>query len=158
MIRANWEDGEDIRYAAVDSADQDGVEHLKRGHLIVKEPKKSRIGQIDAIKQRLKVDETGKPSIFFFRDRMLHPPDEDLRQEYRPLDVTGEFLSCVYDENVTYTDKDEESIKGNHHGIDSTAYLLLSLEQFATIGSGRVLHATNGLNVPAGVVPPSNRR
>ena len=106
MMRANWEDGEDIRYAAVDSADQDGVKHLKRGRLIVKEPKKSRIAQIDAIKQRLKVDETGKPSIFFFRDRMLHPPDEDLRQEYRPLDVTDEFLSCVYDENVTYTDKD----------------------------------------------------
>ncbi len=158
MIEENCDDDDYIRYAAVDSADQDGVEHLRRARLTVKEPKKSRIGQIDAIKQRLKVDKTGEPSIFFFRDRMLHPPDEDLRQEYRPLDVTDEFLSCVYDENVTYTDKDEESIKGDHHGIDSTAYLLLSLEQFATIGSGAVLHATGSSNAPAGVVPPSDRR
>ncbi len=158
MIEANCEDEEYIRYAAVDCADQDGVEHLRRARLTVKEPKKSRIAQIDAIKQRLKVDETGEPAIFFFRDRLVHPPDEDLRQEYRPLDVTDEFLSCVYDENVTYTDKDDEAIKGDHHGIDSTAYLLLSLEQFVTIGSGAVLHATGRTDAPAGIGPQRNRR
>ncbi len=153
MIEENTEDEEHIRYAAVDSADQDGVEHLRRARFTVKEPKKSRIAQIDAIKQRLKVDETGKPAIFFFRNRLVHSPDENLRQEFRPLDVTDELLSCVYDDNVTYTDKDDEAIKGDHHGIDSTAYLLLSLEQFATIGTGAVLHATGRTDAPAGIGP-----
>ena len=158
MIKANIEKKEPVYYAAVDSADQDGVEHLKRIRMNVKQPKKSRIGQIEAIKKRLKVDETGQPAIFFFRDRLLHPPDAYLKEHYRPTDVTEEFLGCVYDENVTYTDQDEVAIKGDHHGIDSTAYLLLSLEQFRTIGSGRVLHDTNGTDAPAGIVFPGDRR
>ena len=158
MIDENTEDEEYIRYAAVDSADQDGVEHLRRARITVKEPKKSRIAQIDAIKQRLKVDETGEPAIFFFRNRLVHSPDENLRQEFRPLDVTDELLSCVYDDNVTYTDKDDEAIKGDHHGIDSTAYLLLSLEQFVMIGTGAVLHATGRTDASAGIGPSRNRK
>ena len=154
MIKANCDESDRIYYAAVDSADQDGVAHLKRARFNVKEPKKSRIAQIDAIKQRLKVDETGQPSIYFLRDRLVHPPDEELKGSYRPTVVTEEFLSCVYDENVSGTDKDDEAIKGDHHGIDSTAYLLLSLEQFRLVGSGRVLHSTNGLDVAEGIQIP----
>ena len=157
MILANCDKSDLIYYAAVDSADQDGVAHLKRARFNVKEPKKSRIAQIDAIKQRLKVDETGQPSIYFLRDRLVHPPDEELKRSYRPSEVTDEFLSCVYDENVSRTDKDDEAIKGDHHGIDSTAYLLLSLEQFRLVGSGRVLHSTNGTEAPEGITFPSDK-
>ena len=39
MIEANCGDDDYIRYAAVDSADQDGVEHIRRARLPVKEPK-----------------------------------------------------------------------------------------------------------------------
>ena len=129
LIKANIKDGEIIHYASVDNADQDAIEQLRKARIRIKEPKKSRISQIDIVQQYLKVDETGKPAIFFLRDRLIHNPDEDLRSEYRPLDITDEFLTCTYDEKITSTAKDDEAIKGDHHGIDGTAYLLLSLKQ-----------------------------
>ena len=142
MIKANCDASDRIRYAAVDSADQDAVEQLQRAGFRVNQPKKSRTTQIDAIKERLKVDITGAPAIFFLRDRLVHPPDQDLKDTYRPLEVTDEFLSCTYDENMRGTNKDDEAIKGDNHGIDSTAYLILSLQGGQRLGSGRVLHAS----------------
>ena len=140
MIKDHREEGERIDYAAVDSADQDAVEQLKQAGFRVEEPKKSRAKQIDAVKQRLKVDETGKPSIFFFRDRLIHPPDPELKEAYRPLEVTDEFLTCEYLENTDGTDKDDEAITRDHHGIDSTAYFVLSLQRKRkTVGSGKVV-------------------
>lgn len=140
MIKANCDASDRIRYAAVDSADQDAVEQLQRAGFRVRQPKKSRTTQIDAIKERLKVDATGAPAIFFLRDRLVHPPDEDLKDTYRPLEVTDEFLSCTYDENMRGTNRDDEAIKGDNHGIDSTAYFILSLQNRRSIGSGRVVH------------------
>lgn len=140
MIKANCDASDRIRYAAVDSADQDAVEQLQRAGFRVRQPKKSRTTQIDAIKERLKVDATGAPAIFFLRDRLVHPPDEDLKDTYRPLEVTDEFLSCTYDENMRGTNRDDEAIKGDNHGIDSTAYFILSLQNRQSIGSGRVIH------------------
>ena len=140
MIKANCDSFDRIQHAAVDNADQDAVEQLQRAGFRVNQPKKSRSAQIDAIKERLKVDATGAPAIFFLRDRLVHPPDEDLRDAYRPLEVTDEFLSCAYNENMSGTVKDDEAIRGDHHGIDSTAYFILSLQNRQTIGSGRVVH------------------
>ena len=140
LIKANCDASDRIRYAAVDSADQDAVEQLQRAGFRVRQPKKSRSTQIDAIKERLKVDATGAPAIFFLRDRLVHPPDEDLKDTYRPLEVTDEFLSCTYDENMRGTNRDDEAIKGDNHGIDSTAYFILSLQNRQSIGSGRVIH------------------
>ncbi len=142
MIKANCDASDRIRYAAVDSADQDAVEQLQRAGFRVKQPKKSRATQIDAIKERLKVDATGAPAIFFLRDRLVHPPDEDLKDTYRPIEVTDEFLSCAYDKNMRGTNRDDEAIKGDNHGIDSTAYFILSLQNRQSIGSGRVVHGT----------------
>ncbi len=141
LIKENMDKKDRIRYAAVDSADQEGVSELKRAGIRVNQPKKSRIAQIDAIKERLKVDGSGKPSIFFFRDRLVHAPDAVLKEAYRPLEVTDEFLSCTYDENTNGTNRDDEAIKGDNHGIDSTAYFVMSLKHRTTVGSGRVIHA-----------------
>lgn len=79
--------------------------------------------QVDVIKERLKVDETGEPAIYFLRDRLVHDPAPDLKDAYRPTEVTDELLSCVYDEKLRYTHKNDEAIIGDNHGIDSTGYL-----------------------------------
>ena len=55
-----------LRYAAVDSADQDGAAQLRQAGFRVNEPKKDKVAQIQAVQKRLKVDETGQPAIFFF--------------------------------------------------------------------------------------------
>ena len=131
-----------IQYAAVDSADQDGVEQLRQAGFRVKEPKKDKVAQIDGVKERLKKDKTGQPAIFFKRDRLVHPPDEDLKDDYRPVEVTDEFLSLSYAEKLKGTRRDDEDVVGDNHGVDGTSYLVQSLKGARSIGSGRVIHSS----------------
>ena len=143
LIEDNCDPHEDrIRHAVVDSEDQDGVEQLKRAGFRVKEPKKDRVAQIDAVKERLKKDATGQPAIFFKRDRLVHPPDEDLKDDYRPVEVTDEFLSLSYAEKLKGTRRDDEDVVGDNHGVDGTSYLVQSLGKRRSIGSGRVIHGS----------------
>ena len=142
LIQENCDSYDRIQYAAVDSADQDGVEQLRRAGFRVNEPKKDRVAQIDGVKERLKKDETGEPAIFFLRDRLVHPPDEDLKDDYRPVEVTDEFLSLSYVEKRKGTNKDDEAVVGDNHGVDGTSYLVQSLGKSRGIGSGRVIHGS----------------
>ena len=146
LIKKNCTDKESFRYVSVDNANQDAIQQLRNAGFRIQQPKKSRVAQIDIIKQRLKIDKTGNPSIVFFRDRLVHDPDPVLQEEYRPTDVVDEFLTCTYDEKITGTGKDDEAIKGDHHGIDGTAYLLLSQRQNRTIGTSK--HLCFAVGVP----------
>ena len=143
LIKDNCDPREDrIQYAAVDSEDQEGVEMLRRAGFRVNEPKKDRVAQIDAVKERLKVDATGQPGIMFLRDRLVHPPDQDLRDDYRPVEVTDEFLGLSYSEILKGTRKDDQETVGDDHGVDSTCYMVQSLQAKQSIGSGRVVHGS----------------
>lgn len=142
LIQDNCGSEDRIRHVAVDSADQDGVEQLRRVGFRVVEPKKDRVAQIDAVRERLKVDATGEPGIFFLRDRLVHTPDEDLKEDYRPVEVTDEFLSLGYEEKLRGNRKDDELTVGDDHGVDGTSYLIQSLGQGRGIGSGRVIHGS----------------
>ena len=142
LIEDNCDREDRIQYAAVDSEDQDGVEQLRRAGFRVKEPKKDRVAQIDAVKERLKKDATGQPAIFFKRDRLVHAPDEDLKDDYRPVEVTDEFLSLSYAEKLKGTRRDDEDVVGDNHGVDGTSYLVQSLGKRRSIGSGRVIHSS----------------
>ena len=145
LIKDNCDRYDRIRYAAVDSADQDGIEQLRRAGFRVNEPKKDRVAQIQAVQKRLKVDETGQPAIFFKRDRLVHPPDEDLKENYLPVEVTDEFLGLSYSEKRTGNpQKDDAETDGEKHGIDGTSYLVRTLEKGSgnRIGSGRVIHGS----------------
>ncbi|MDE0681617.1 MAG: hypothetical protein OXI63_01760 [Candidatus Poribacteria bacterium] len=138
------EEKKKIRYAAVDSADQDGVAQLEFAGFRVNEPPKDRVAQIQAVQKRLKIDETGQPAIFFLRDRLVHPPDETLKEKYLPVEVTDEFLSLSYSEKRTGNpQKDDAETDGEKHGIDGTSYLVRTLQKGPRgIGSGRVIHGS----------------
>ena len=144
LIKDNCDRDDKIRYAAVDSADQEGVAQLKLAGFRVKEPKKDRVAQIQAVQKRLKVDDTGQPAIFFLRDRLVHPPDEDLKADYLPTEVTDEFLSLSYSEKRTGNpQKDDAETDGEKHGVDGTSYLVRTLEKGSRgIGSGRVIQGS----------------
>ena len=118
------------------------MEQLRRAGFRIEEPNKDRVAQIDAIKERLKVDASGEPSIYFLRDRLVHAADEDLKDDYRPVEVTDEFLSLTYDEKLKGSRKDDESVVGDNHGIDGTSYLIMSLKTAPGIGSGKVIHGS----------------
>ena len=142
LIEKNCDDYDQFRHVAVDSEDQDGVEQLRRAGFRVKEPKKDRVAQIDAVKERLKVDASGEPGIYFLRDRLVHPPDEDLKEDYRPVEVTDEFLSLSYSEKLRGTSRDDAETVGDNHGVDGTSYLIMSLKRAPGIGSGKVIHGS----------------
>ena len=142
LIRDNCDRYDRFQYAAVDSEDQEGVEMLRRAGFRVKEPKKDRVAQIQAVQERLKVDATSQPAIMFLRDRLVHAPDQDLKDDYRCLEVTDEFLSLTYEEKMKGTRKDDQETVGDNHGTDGTAYLCTSLETKQSVGSGRVVHGS----------------
>ena len=142
LIKDNIDPYDRIQYAAVDSEDQEGVEMLKRAGFRVNEPKKDRVAQIQAVQERLKVDPTGQPAIRFLRERLVHPPDQNLKDDYRCTDVVDEFLSLTYEEKMKGTRKDDQETVGDDHGTDGTAYLCTSLETKQSIGSGRVVHGS----------------
>ena len=143
MIKDNTHTQEDrIVHVAADSEDQDGVEQLRRAGFRVHEPKKDKVAQIQAVQEKLKVDRTGHPAIMFCRDRLVHPPDPDLKEEYRPVEVTDEFLSLSYAEKLKGTRKDDQDTVGDNHGTDGTAYMVMSLERKPSVGSGRVVHGS----------------
>ena len=95
-----------------------------------------------SVAERLKVDASGEPGIYFLRDRLVHDPDENLRDDYRPTEVTDEFLSLSYEEKMRGNRKDDESTVGDNHGIDGTSYLVQSLLRGRGIGSGNVIHGS----------------
>ena len=142
LIKDNCDAYDRIQYAAVDSADQDGVEQLRRAGFRVKEPTKDRVAQIQKVQERLKVDNTGHPALMFLRDRLVHAPDQNQKDDYKSLEVTDEFLSLTYDEKMRGTRKDDEETVGDDHGTDGTAYLCMSLETKQSVGSGRVVHGS----------------
>ena len=143
LIQRNVQPEDRIDYVAADSADQDGIEQLRRAGFRVNEPKKDRVAQIDSVKERLKVDASGEPAIFFLRNRLVHAPDEALKEAYRPVEVTDEFVSLVYDEKIRGNSRDDAETVGDNHGIDGTSYLCRSFQmQPMRIGSGRVIHGS----------------
>ena len=142
MIKDNCDRYDRIQFIAVDSADQDGVEQLKRIGYRVREPVKNRVAQLDAIKERLKVDASGQPALMFCRDRLIHSPDQDLKDDYRPTEVTDEFLSLSYNEKMKGKPSDDADTVGDDHGVDGTSYLLRSLDKKQSVGSGRVIHGS----------------
>ena len=142
MIKGNCDRYDRIQFVAVDSADQDGVEQLKRAGFRVREPVKNRVAQLDAVKERLKVDASGHPALMFCRERLVHSPDPDLKDDYRPTEVTDEFLSLSYNEKLTGKPSDDADTVGDDHGVDGTSYLLRSLDIKQSVGSGRVIHGS----------------
>ena len=140
MIIDNCDPYDRIHYAAVDSADQDGVKQLQDAGFRVNEPVKDRVAQIDAVKERLKVDKSGQPALCFLRDRLVHPPDQNLKDDYRPTEVTDEFLSLSYNEKLKGKPSDDADVVGDDHGVDGTCYLVRSLQKRQSVGSGRAVH------------------
>ena len=110
---------------------------------------KDKVAQIQVVQKRLKVDETDQPAIFFLRDRLVHPPDEALKEQYLPVEVTDEFLGLSYNEKRTGNpQKDDAETDGEKHGIDGTSYLVRTLEKGPRgIGSGRVIHSSGSVKM-----------
>jgi len=82
---------------------------------------------IEKVEERLKVDATGKPAIYFLRDSLVEV-DESLRTDHKPTCTEEEFPSYVWPKGKDGQPEKEEPVKENDHGQDSMRYMVMKLD------------------------------
>lgn len=84
---------------------------------------------ISACHARLRVQDDGKPRVFFFHDALLYR-DERMDEKHKPCGMIEEFsgyeLQKPKDENVTK----EEPVKNDDHGMDAFRYMAMWAEEY----------------------------
>ncbi len=86
---------------------------------------------VQAVKQRLKVQEDGRPRIAFLTTRQTSAPDTLLVERKVPTSVTEEFPAYIWPKNKV-GDKAEVPVKEHDHGMDSARYMMMYLDTFVT--------------------------
>ena len=129
LIQENCDSYDRIQYAAVDSADQDGVEQLTTCGFPSQRTEKrqsraDRRCQGAAQERRKRVNRQSSSYGIGWYIRLMKTSKTTTVQ----LEVTDEFLSLSYVEKRKGTNKDDEAVVGDNHGVDGTSYLVQSLK------------------------------
>lgn len=82
---------------------------------------------IEKVEERLGLDETGKPAIYFLRDSLVEV-DESLRADRKPICTEDEFISYVWPKGKDGQPEKEEPVKENDHGMDAMRYMVMKLD------------------------------
>jgi phage terminase large subunit len=89
---------------------------------------------IQAVQSRLKVDATGKPSLYICRDALVER-DPALEQAHKPLCLQDEILEYAWDMSAVRGGKQgagdtlkEVPFKENDHGCDAMRYLVAGVD------------------------------
>jgi hypothetical protein len=107
---------------------------------------------IQAVAARLKVHGDGRPRLFVLRDSLVER-DQELVEAKKPISITEEFDSYIWQMGGTARNKGEVPVKDADHGMDSCRYLVATIDcGNARVGWGRSGKGTNSLSsLPAGV-------
>jgi len=84
---------------------------------------------IDAVQQRLKIADDGKPRLFVVRDA-LRRPDEALKAQKEPYATEQEFAGYIYSNSVTK----EQPVKELDDGMDMTRYAVAHVDNLGQDG------------------------
>ena len=90
---------------------------------------------IHAVKSRLKIQDNKKARLYFMRDSLIEP-DPSLMDAMKPYSTEQEFEGYVWEDSQ----KKETPKKADDHGMDTTRYLAMHLENYNdswSIGMGR---------------------
>jgi phage terminase large subunit len=85
---------------------------------------------IDALKARLKVQDNGKPRIFFMRDSLVEV-DRELVTKMDPLCTEDEFESYIWNKRHEGTSKGEVPVDKYNHGLDAARYMVAFADSLA---------------------------
>jgi phage terminase large subunit len=77
---------------------------------------------IQSVKERLKLDDRGRPSLFFMQGARCHAPHNRLQLDDKPLKTVDEIYDYEWDED------EEEPIKADDHGLDAMRYVVHTLD------------------------------
>ena len=83
---------------------------------------------IQAVQDRLKVKDNGRPSLFVFRDTLVER-DNDLMDAKKPVCTRDEFDSYAYPKNRDGKEIKEHPVKIDDHGLDALRYLCKHLSK-----------------------------
>lgn len=115
-----------VRTFVCDPSEPGHIEEFKRAGLnAVKANNDVRIG-IQAVQQRLRVADDGKPRLMFLAD-CIESVDGSLREAGRPSRIEEEFETYVWDIKANRR-LGEEPLKENDHGLDALRYLVMHID------------------------------
>lgn len=97
---------------------------LKRHGIDTKAAYKSVLDGIQMMQERLRVQEDGRPRMFYMRGATVER-DERLREDGRPNTTVGEVPAYVWSDKT----KREEPLKENDDGVDMSRYMVAHLDK-----------------------------
>jgi PBSX family phage terminase large subunit len=108
--------------AIITDHDPEAMEHVFQvlGIRCTPADKINRVGGLQDVADRLKVQPDGKPRLFLFRDALVHQLDQDLLAVGKPTRTEAEFDSYVWNPKLKHG---EEPLKEGDHGMDALRYL-----------------------------------
>lgn len=121
------------RYAAAPVCDHDAEDratlerHLEPSAGTLAAFKSVRPG-IDAVKARLRVQEDGRPRLYFHRHALVKA-DSDLEAAGKPYCTLQEIEQYVWAKDQTGKPNKEEPVKAFDHGMDVTRYLVAHVDE-----------------------------
>lgn len=83
---------------------------------------------IDAVKARLRINEDGKPRLFFLRDTLVEL-DPDLEAEGKPYCTIQEIEQYVWAKDQSGKPNKEEPVKDFDHGMDAMRYIVAHVDE-----------------------------
>ena len=114
-----------------DAEDRATLERHLTPRMLTKAAKKDVTAGIDAVRARLKVQDDGKPRLFFVNDLLLEK-DRELEEKSKPTSILDEFGMYVYPKDVSGKPVKEQPVKDHDHALDALRYLCMELEKPST--------------------------
>ena len=107
-------------YASVADHDREDRATLEKYGIVTVAARKSVANGIQAVQQRLRVDETGKPALFIVRNARVRM-DPELKEAGKPTSTLEEMPGYVWND----AKKQEEPVKEDDHGVDAVRYMVM---------------------------------
>lgn len=82
---------------------------------------------IDAMTERLRVQDDGRARLYIFKDCLVEP-DEELRASHKPICTAEEFDSYVWTKTADNKPVKEVPVKVDDHGMDTTRYIVMQFD------------------------------
>lgn len=119
-------DGEYIEQTVADHDAEDRATMEKHGIVTMPALKDVSPG-IQAVKARMKVQDDGKPRIYFVRGALVEP-DPLLEAEKKPLCTIDEIPGYAWQKTPDGKPDKEQPVKMNDHGCDPTRYMVMQVD------------------------------
>lgn len=126
-------EGESIEYTVTDHDAEDRATLERCGIPTLAADKEISPG-IQAVQERLRVLEDGKPRLYFFRDALVER-DSALDTAKKPVCTLDEFPAYIWPKDVDGKSNKEKPVDMDNHGMDSLRYMVMASDNTPNWGA-----------------------